>query len=363
MSSYSPPRRDRLSALLMLAMIPVASPVVSPSSTAPAAPLPVVAVFSGAEQTSMVVDLGAGARPADAVSVTVAGAPQRVTVTPAVSDHMSVALVVDASEAGGPALPAWLSAAARFVLEVPAQARAVVVADTTPPSVIAAPRPGALGVVGALSTVRAGGRRSTSDALTLAIDQVRAAPADSRLVLLYTTSRDAGGEKATALTARFTAAGAILVVVGSALDSAYWSDVSRPTGGFFAKADLPVVVPALDDVATMLRGRYWVTFPTPQIVPAPLSIQVQASGRTLAADVLLPVSRPPSRPASGVRSMVWVILLSALLVPAAAGAVLAWRRTGRRPWRSSPPVVARGRASVPVARPPHPPESGHATPQ
>jgi hypothetical protein len=119
MSSSSPPRRDRLAALLLLVTVMVVGPGAGLPSAAAAVPLSVIAVIPGARDTSVVVDLGAGTKPADAVAVTLAGAPQRATVTPALSDHMAVALVVDASEAGGAALPGWLSAAARFVLEVP----------------------------------------------------------------------------------------------------------------------------------------------------------------------------------------------------------------------------------------------------
>jgi hypothetical protein len=348
MSSSSPPRRDRLAALLLLVTVMVVGPGAGLPSAAAAVPLSVIAVIPGARDTSVVVDLGAGTKPADAVAVTLAGAPQRATVTPVLSDHIAVALVVDASEAGGAALPGWLSAAARFVLEVPPQARTVVVADTAPPTVIAAPRPGAIGVVGALSTVRAAGRRSTSDALTLATDQFPVAPADSRLVVLYTTSPDAGGESAAALGARLTSAGAMLVVVGVAAAGAYWSGVSRSTGGFFAPARVPVVVPALDQVATTLRGRYRVTFPTPQKLPARLSIRVDAGDLTLAADAVVGANDgSPSRPASGVGTVLWSILLMALL--AAAVVVLVRRRAGRR----APPPVAVGRASVPGTRPPH----------
>jgi hypothetical protein len=359
----------------MLATILV---VGSGASPAPAAVLPVIAVVAGDRQTSIVVDLGVGRTPTGTAEVMLAGTPQPATVTPVLADDLSMALVVDASEAGGPALPAWLSAATRFVLEGPAQARAVVVADTTPPSVIAAKQPGAIGVVGALNTVRAGGRRSTSDALTLAIDRVRAAPTGPRLVMLYTTAPDAGGEKAAALAARLTAAGTTLVVIGPASGGTYWSDVGRPTGGFFAPADLPVVVPALDRVTTTLRGRYVVTFPTPQALPAPLTVRMGVGGVTLTADTVLAAKATAPPPAPGVPTVVWASLVTALLV--AAVLLLATRRTGKRAPRDSPPPdspppvtpppvtpppvtpppvtpaqtsvppVARGRASVPGAR-------------
>jgi hypothetical protein len=350
MSSSSPRRPDRRAALLLvLVSVLVVGPGAGRPASAAAVPLSVVAVIPGARETSVVVDLGAGTKLADTVAVTLAGVPQRVTVTPALSDHMAVALVVDASEAGAAALPGWLSAAARFALEVPAQARTVVVADTAPPTVIAAPQPGAMGVVGALSTVRAAGRRSTSNALTLAIDQLPVPAAESRVVVLYTTAREAGGESAAALSGRLTVGKAMLVVVGVAAASAYWSGVSRSTGGFFAPTSVPVEVPALDQVATTLSGRYRVTFPTPQKLPARLSIRVDAGDLTLTADTVVgPNGELPSPPASGVGTVLWSILLMALI--AVAVAVLVWRRPGRR---TPPPPIAVGRASVPETRPPH----------
>ena len=351
MSSSSPRRPDRRTALLLLVLVSVL--VVGPGaglpSAAAAVPLSVIAVIPGARETSVVVDLGAGTKPADTVAVTVAGAPQRATVTPALSDHMAVALVVDASEAGAAALPGWLSAAARFALEVPAQARTVVVADTAPPTVIAAPQPGAMGVVGALSTVRAAGRRSTSNALTLAIDQLPVPAAESRVVVLYTTAREAGGESAAALSGRLAVGKAMLVVVGVAAAGAYWSGVSRSTGGFFAPTSVPVVVPALDQVATTLRGRYRVTFPTPQELPARLSIRVNAGDLTLTADTVVgPNGGFPSPPASGIGTVFWSILLMALI--AVAVVVLLWRRPGRH----APPAPHRCGPSLGARDPPTP---------
>ncbi len=356
MSSSSPPRRDRWATLLLLVTAMVAGAGAGAPAPSAAVPLQVVAAIPGDPETSLVVDLGAGTKPAEKVSVTLAGAPLRATVTPVLADRMAVALVVDASEAGAAALPGWLSAAARFALELPATARTAVVTDTAPPAVVTTPGPGAIGVVGALNAVRAAGRRNTSDALTLAAEQVRAGPAASRLVMLYTTSPDAGGESAAALSARLTAAGTMLVVAGAAAGSAYWSGVSRATGGFFAPAAVPVVVPALDQVATTLRARHRVTFPTPQNRPAAVSVSVDAGDLTLTADTVVPADAGAApRPASGGGTGWWAILLMGLLAvagAAAAAAVLLWRRsTG--PDTHPPPLVARGRATVPGTRPPH----------
>jgi len=65
----------------------------------------------------------------------------------------------------------------------------------------------------------------------------------------------------------FRATGTILVVVGTANADTYWARAAAATGGFFAPAGNPVVVPALDQVETILRGRYLVQFPTPSTLP------------------------------------------------------------------------------------------------
>jgi hypothetical protein len=257
---------------------------------AAAVPLPPIAVLSGTEQTSLVVDLGAGTEPVDSKTamITVDGAPQQAQLAPVVSDRLAVVFVIDTSVAGGAALPAWLSAAARFILEAPTGTQAAVVADTSPPTLISPPQSGPMGIVRALSGVRAGGQRSTSDALTLAKDQFPASPPGRRVVLVYTSAADAGGESAAALGDRFRRAGTILIVVGSVADSPYWSDATRVTGGFFAPAGTPVVVPALDQVATSLRGRYLVQFPTPRALPARVSVRIDTGNLVLTGDVVIP---------------------------------------------------------------------------
>ena len=367
MSSSSRPRSDRrparVSAVVVLLAVLVAQ-LYGPPPAAAAVPLPVVAALPGAERTSLVVDLGAGTGSAGtkAVAITIGGVPQPAELAPVISDRLAVALVVDASEAGRSALPAWLSAAARFILEAPAKTLAVAVADTSPPTVLSPPQRGPTAAVRALSAVRAGGQRNTSAALTLATQQFPPAATGPRVVVLYTTSADAGGERAATLSARLVRAGTILVVVGTAGDSTYWADAARATGGFFAPAGTPVVVPALDQVETTLRGRYLVQFATPPVLPARVSVRVDTGGLVLTGDVVVPTvpSEVSARRGSGIPfNVVWWVIAGCLIVGIAV--VLILRRRSRRPREQPPeppveeasaPAVARGRASVPppVAR-------------
>lgn len=367
MSSPSQPRRDRRAArVVALLLVTILGQCCGLPPAAAAVPVPVVAVIPGTAQTSLVVDLGSGAatvRP-EAASVTLDGAPQQTRLTPVVSERLTVALVVDTSRAGSAALPAWLSAAARFVLEAPAGTRAGAVADTTPPAVIAAPQRGPMGIVAALSAVRAGGDRSTSDALTLAGRQFPATATAPLVIVLYTSSADAGGESAAALAARLRQAAAMLVVVGTAQDSAYWSSTARATGGFFAPVGTPVVVPALDQVATTLRSRYLVSFPTPARLPARVSVRIGAGDVALTGEAVIRADGSsgadarPSRPASGLPAGSGRVLLAGCVLVLIAAAVLLVRGRVARlaastrdgPPRAEPASwVALGRAPVPGA--------------
>ncbi|MFC7528716.1 VWA domain-containing protein [Actinoplanes sp. GCM10030250] len=239
-------------------------------------PLPVVASMVAGGETTVVVDLGAGPPGGtEAVTVTHDGVARSARLEPVVADGLAVTLVVDASSAGAATLPAWLSAAARFVLGAPSGTRSVVIPDRAPAAAITEPQRGASGVVRALDGVRAGGERDTAAALDLAADQFPEAADGRRVVVLYTTAADAGGSSAEQVAARYRASGTILVVVGTAAAAGYWSGAAAGTGGFFAPAGDPVVVPALDQVETTLSGRYLVRFPTPAELPARVGVRVE----------------------------------------------------------------------------------------
>jgi len=298
-----------------------------------ALPLPVTAVLGGGGQTSLVVDLGAstgtGRR---TVAVNLDGTPVPARLVPVVSGDLAVTLVVDASAAGAATLPAWLSAGARFILEAPPGIEAVVIADTLPAAAITRPQRGPTEIVRALTTVRAGGGRDTAAALTLAARQFPATPAGRKVVVLYTTAADAGGESATELGARFRQNGTILVVVGTAEAGPYWTDAAAATGGFFAPAGDPVVVPALDQVQTTLGGRYLVEFPTPPTLPARVSVRVGTGDLTLTGDVVVVAPTDDTGAGPEARTVVlWVVLAACLLALAAVALVLLRRRRAGEP--------------------------------
>lgn len=298
------PRAIRLTApvLAVLAVLWLAAPGAAAVPTGPTTvPLPDVTVLSVGRQVSLVVDVAGGAQPVPpgSVSVTVAGVRAPATVVPVMSNQLAVGIVVDASQVDGSELASWLSAAARFVLEAPASAHAAVVADATPPLVLAGLQQGPVDLVRALSGVQAHGQRRTSDALTLAVRQLPPTPAMPRLVILYTGAADAGGEASDALAARLSSENVLLVVVTTATDTRYWSSATRPTGGFLAPAGTSAVVPALDQVATTLRTRYLIAFPAPAHLPATASVRVDLRDVTMSADVVVPAKDAATRPEHG----------------------------------------------------------------
>jgi hypothetical protein len=318
MSSSTPHRRDRLLTRLPALVVAVCAVQWLLAGTAWAVPLSVIAVLPPTNRSvPLVVDVGAFAQPRS-VSATVRGVPQPTTVVPVMSDRLAVSIVVDASVDGGQALPAWLSGAARFVLDAPTSTRSAVVADTTPPVPVAPLTSGALHTVRALDTVRAHGQRRTAAALGLAVGQLPGSVDGPRVVVLYTTAPDAGGPAAGDLAARLLKAHALLVVVSTATDADYWWTVARATGGFRAPALAGSVVPALDQVDTVLRARYLVSIPTPARLPASVSVRVDTGQVVLTADAVVPLAAAerPSGPEPP------LTVAAALLRPAAIGVLV-----------------------------------------
>jgi hypothetical protein len=351
MSSSSPTARSRLrAALAAVAFLPVLAP-----SPAPSGSLPVVAALSGGGETALVVDLGAPA--ADrTVTVTRGGVREEARLEPVMSAGLNLALVVDTSSDGAAALPAWLSAAARFALEAPTSARTVVITAGDPAKAVIAPQQGPLAVVRALDGIQPAGDRDTVAALTLATSQFPDALPGRRLVVLYTTAPGADRQEAESLAARLRESGTILVVVGTSDANRFWTDTATATGGFFAPAGNPVVVPALDQVQTTLRGRYLVRFRTPASLPADVNVRVASADLTLSGTAVVPSSDPDGDDRSVI--IAWAAGIT-LIVAVAVGLVVIGRQSRRAPPAAPrtpaapgapgapPPPIARGRASVP----------------
>jgi hypothetical protein len=258
---------------------------------------------------------------------------QAAEVHPVWSDDAVFGLVVDVSGAAGPAFQAGLSGAAGLLLQLPAKSRSGIVADRKPPALVAGPAAGVADDVQALSELKPGGQRDTSAALTLALDRLPSLRGDRSVLVLYTSARDAGGERATALGERLRAAGAVLAVVTTAPDAGYWTSVAQATGGLAVVAPAHRPIRAFDQVASALRARYVTTFSRPATGGAELRWTVDGTTSTL--PVTIPAARATgpadtenratdegSSPALPLAAGLVVILL-------ATGAVLVRRRRNR----------------------------------
>ncbi|MEV6850609.1 hypothetical protein [Actinoplanes sp. NPDC051411] len=353
MSSRSPWKSRAALALVLLA-----APVLSAGPAVAAdIPLPVEAVFPGAKTSTVVVDLSASDDKTGTLTVTAGGQAQKATLVPVVSSGLALALVVDDARPGAANLPAWTSAAARFSLAAPPDTQAVVVSSAAPATVLGTPQVGPTGVVGTLTGMTAHGTRDTAAALTLAARQFPGAAPGRRVVVLYTSAPDAGLLPAEELSAQFRAAGTILVVVGTAGGSSYWAAATEGTGGFFAPAGNPVVVPALDQVQTSLAARYLVQLATPARLPAQVSVRVKTADATFSGPADIPVTAAPQAGADQGGPPVWWWAGGALLVVLLAAGVALPLLRPRRPVPAAPaadPSPVRGRVAVPGAAPGRP---------
>jgi hypothetical protein len=352
MSSRSP-WRSRTAVLLVVPLLALSA---APAFAADI-PLPVEAVFPGAQTSTVVVDLSATDDKAGSLSVTAGGQARKATLVPVVSSGLALALVVDDAQAGAANLAAWTSAAARFSLAAPPDTRAVVVSSAAPAKIVGPPQVGPSGIVGTLTGMAAHGTRDTAAALTLAAQQFPGTDPGRRVVLLYTSAPDAGDIEASDLSARFRESGTILVVVGTAGGSAYWAAATEGTGGFFAPAGDPVVVPALDQVQTTLAARYLVRLDTPARLPAQVSVQVKTPDATFSGPADIPAVATAARGGGDRGPSVWWWTGGALLVVLLAAGVALPLLRPRRPVPAGGPAdpsPVRGRVAVPGAGRGHP---------
>jgi von Willebrand factor type A domain len=360
MSSSTPSRGDRRAAVLVaLAAMVFVLQFLTPFVPAAADQLDLVAVVRSGNEVSVVVDVvrsASSALPPESFSVTAGGAAQSARTRPVMSDKLAVGLVVDVSEEGGGALQAGLSGAANFILGAQLTTRTTLVTDGSVPTVLVPLGTGTTELLGALDQVYPGGGRNTPEAVNKAIGQLPTGPDDSRVVVLYTSAPDAGGEPPSALAQRLNRADVLLAVITTAPDTRYWTRVTSATGGLVVSD--PGTLTAFDLVDTTLRNRYLVSFPVPAQLPAQVTVRVDTGQGTLTANGLVPAGEAtapqPSTPASG-RSF-WPLLLAFVaLLATGAGAVIAFRGRARiaEPAVAASPAV-RYQPPAPTPTPPTP---------
>jgi hypothetical protein len=337
----SRPVSRAIAAAVLAVVTPLGGATESPAPATPEgarAGLDVLAVRRTAGQGVTFVASVSGATGSATPTATVAAGGETLPaqVTPLWSDPASFGVVVDVSADGAAALQGGgLSGAAGFLLQLPPEARSGVIADRRPPAVAAAPSVGASDDLRALSTVRSGGVRATSEALTLAVDRLPGRPGSPSVIALYTSAADAGGEDAAALGDRLRRANAVLAVVTTA-DPRYWTGVARATGGLAVATPPDRAIRAFDEVADALRARYVVSFARPPAGATEATLRWTGAG----GPAVVPLAVPPDATAPAgreTRSLSGTGVAGALAAAALAGFVLLAatgvlvRRRRRRP--------------------------------
>jgi hypothetical protein len=324
-----PPRSSTLLVLVVALLLPW-------TIGATSAPPDVRAVFTGPTggQVRLGVDLrGDSVQTLGSVSVTVGGVPQPTRVEPLLSNRSVLGLVVDASADARPVLQSGLSGIANFLLTTSTSGSALV-SDTTPLAVAAPRGPEPADTLRALTTVSTGGDRQTSAALDRALWQLSIAESSApRVLLLYTSAPDAGGESVADLVAQLNAVGAVLVVVATATTGPppldYWSAVSAGTGGVAVGAPPAEVIAAFDRLPAELRNRWLITVPTPEHLPATAVVRADTAG----GQFTVPVAVGPAEPASELSvtrtPLALTLGLGLLVLMATAATALVRYRVGR----------------------------------
>ncbi len=341
------------------------------------------------------------------VTASAAGVVVRSRFATVLSDTAAVALVLpDSSEVAPDLRGGLLSAATDFLLQRPGQTRTGVVADRSPPKVVAPASVGVVDDVRAISTLTGVGAGATVDAIALATEQVLASPAASTVtsrVLVLATGDVPTGPAATAVAERLRAAGVVLAVVDASGDPAYWTQAATTTGGVAVSVRRPGgAFAAFEELRRALEGRLLVTFDRPPDWVDTARLDITHGGQSTVLDVALPTggtggasagastgpprAEPPAGPAtrpSDLRTVTAAVAVAALAALLLGGALLGRTRRRRRAERAGDrgpgaegrltPAPRSGPGSVPSltasARPPpdhpapdHPPPSTSSSP-
>jgi hypothetical protein len=371
MSSRFPGRAvRRVLAVLMIAVLLL---VVRPLTAQAEGGLQVVAVRPTPQGVTAVVGLDPAPLvplPGDAAAVTTvpatsgsspapSGKSIAATVSPVVdlARGSPLALVVDASAAGGAARAQTLSGAAGLLLRLPSQTPVSVVADASPPRLLTrdGARPSdAITALTGVSTSPGGtpGPTSTAAALELAVQHLPQS-LSARVVVLTTSAPAPTGDEAERLVDSLAGAGVVLGVVGTGNAGTSWKDVAAATGGTAVAAAPTDASAAYDGLLAALQGRYLVRF-TPPPGTGQVSLAVTSAGQryrtmlTIPGVAPTPSAAPAPRVSTSSRSPGWWILLG---VAALAGLVLVALLLLRRNRASRPDGAARPPADVDEAAP------------
>ena len=335
MSSSSP---RRLSWLAAGALAVLAGALVWSGPVGAATTLDVVAVIPGDAQTTMIVGVDPPPSLAQPGTFEVASGDSGTLPTdarPVLGPQLATATVLDTSTAGAGELQNGINGTTNLLLQLPDGVRNLVVADGgDAPRTLSPLTQGATEAVAALNSARAGGTRHTGAALDAAVAGLPPEAGRSRLVLLYTGAPDAGGEPADQLGRRLAQAGVVLAVVTTGPGQRYWSEAAGVTGGVVVPATGTASLRPFDRAASVLRGRFVLTFPRPSTLPATVRVSMTVAGQTVAQSAMVPEvsaqTAPPPAERSG-PSPWWWVLGALVLLALLAGALLLARRRRRSP--------------------------------
>jgi hypothetical protein len=281
MSSSSPRLRDTR---LLACLVALAAGVLAAATPAPVpAPLTVVATGASSDRAGWLI-AETGSPDIDAnLSLTASGQALRSESKDLLDSDVPVAAVVDAA-ATAAERQAAATGMVNLMLQLPSQARIAVIVDAAAP-VVTAPLGPVAAAVRAAAAVPFATRRATSDALTLALQQL---PHDRHsLLIVCTSASDAGGEPAAQLADRLRAANAVLAVVRTTgtggTDSGYWSEVATRTGGIATVAGGPAALASFDQVVAALARRYFISFSSTEKLPAEVTVRAELNGDTVSA--------------------------------------------------------------------------------
>jgi hypothetical protein len=223
--------------------------------------------------------------------------------------------------------------------------------------VVARPAVGVSTSLDAISRLHSGGTPATAAAIALALRQRK--PGQPALVVLYTATADAGGVSAADLSARLRAAHAVLGVVTTSAEDAFWNAVTESTGGAVISTTPARALHAFDRLSDDLTARSVLTLPRPATPDPSVRVRITTSDGTGTAKLRLlaglsgtaPAPAPARAPAGSARGsgggMPWWIWLVLVVVVASLGlVVLRRRRSGRGgpgrpvPWAPDPESAA-----------------------
>ncbi|HEY6748003.1 MAG TPA: hypothetical protein VI357_20095 [Mycobacteriales bacterium] len=326
----------------------VAAAVAWASTAGAATTLDVVAVTPAADTVSMVVAVNPAPPLSQPGSFQVSSGDTGNLPTQAravIGPQLSTGVVLDTSADGAAALQGGINGLSNLLLQLPDGTRTIVVGDGgDKPAVLTPLTQGAVAAVSGVTSARAGGTRHTDDALAAALSPLPTGAGQTRLLLLYTGAADAGGEPAAALGRRLADAGVVLAVVATGDDQGYWSAATAATGGVLVSARDGGSLKPFDEVATLLRERFVLTFPRPGPLPADVRVAVTVGTETTEASAVVPADAATRAPAGSAGSsgspVPWWIAGVLLVVATVAGGVYLARRRAARPAPVSGPVAA-----------------------